>query len=143
MSFRKKVLFLCTGNSCRSQMAEALVNSALGDKWTAYSAGVKPSKVNARAIQVMAEIGIDISRNLSKSVTEFLQMDDLDLVITVCDNAKETCPVFLKPVEQIHIGFEDPADYNDEPDKIALPKFREIRDKIRDTIIPFLSNKQD
>lgn len=131
----KKVLILCTGNSCRSIMAEALINHYLKYKWQAYSAGVSPSKVNPRAIQVMQEIGIDINLYRSKSVSEFLQRDDIDLVVTVCDNAKETCPVFLKPVKAIHIGFEDPADYNDEPDDIALPVFRRVRDEIKEVLL--------
>jgi len=134
----KKVLILCTGNSCRSIMAEALIDEYLKDDWQAFSAGVSPSVVNPRAIQVMQEIGIDISSYRSKSVSEFLQRDDIDLVITVCDNAKETCPVFLKPVKTIHIGFEDPADYNDKPDDIALHVFRKVRDEIKTSLLDVL-----
>ncbi len=134
----KRVLILCTGNSCRSIMAEALVNEFCKGEWQAFSAGVNPSVVNPRAIEVMKEIGIDISSYRSKSVIEFLQRDDLDLVITVCDHAKESCPVFLKPVKSVHIGFEDPADYNDQPDDIALPVFRRVRDEIRTTLIDYL-----
>ena len=89
----------------------------------------------------MQEIGIDISGNRSKSVHEFLDREDLDLIITVCDNAKETCPVFLNPVEQIHIGFEDPAEYTEEPDEIARPKFREVRDNIKQKLLEYLKNK--
>ena len=135
----KKVLILCTGNSCRSIIAEALVNEHLADKWQAFSAGVEPSRVNPRAIQVMSETGIDISGYTSKSVSEFIRRDDLDLVITVCDHAKETCPVFINPVEQVHLGFEDPAPFTDEPDDIALPKFREVRDKIKKELLEYLS----
>ncbi len=135
---RKKVLVLCTGNSCRSIMAEALINKYLCDTWEAFSAGVEPTRVNPCAIQVMNEIGIDISSYRSKSVTEFLSRDDLDLVITVCDHAKESCPVFLKPVKQIHLGFTDPAPYTDEPDDIALPVFREVRDDIREKLLDLL-----
>ena len=138
MSPKKKVLIICTANSCRSQMAEGLINYKLGDGWEAYSAGVEPSYVNRRAIQVMAEIGIDISSHRSKSVEEFLDRDDIDLVITVCDHAKETCPVFAKPVEHSHIGFEDPARYNDEPDETALNKLRKIRDEIERDLLDFL-----
>ncbi len=136
----KKVLVLCTGNSCRSIMAEALINHYLKDQWQAFSAGVSPSKVNPRAIQVMNEIDIDLSQYRSKSVNEFLQRDDLDLVITVCDHAKESCPVFLKPVKSVHIGFEDPADYNDAEDDIALPIFRRVRDEIKQQLIEYLKN---
>lgn len=119
-------------------MAEGIINHVLKGNWEAFSAGVSPSKVNPRAIQVMQEIEIDISQCRSKSVVEFLQRDDLDLVITVCDHAKESCPVFLKPVKSVHIGFDDPADFNDQPDEIALPIFRRVRDEIRLQIIDFL-----
>ena len=137
----KNVLIICTGNSCRSQMAEGLVNHFLRHKWQAYSAGIEPSKVNPRAIQVMAELGIDISQNRSKSVDEFLRREDIDLVFTVCDSAKESCPIFFNPVKQVHLGFEDPAPYTEEADEIALPKFREIRDKIREELLDFLNQQ--
>lgn len=138
MTQRKKVLIICTGNSCRSIMAEALINHHLGDTWQAFSAGVNPSEVNKRAIEVMAEIGIDITSSYSKSVAEFIQRDDLDLVITVCGDARETCPMFYNPVEQIHIGIEDPAPFTFFPDEEALPKFRQIRDEIKNRIITAL-----
>jgi len=137
----KKVLILCTGNSCRSIMAEALINEHLSGKWQAFSAGVEPSQVNPRAIRVMSETGIDISGYSSKSANEFTGRDDLDLVITVCDHAKKNCPVFMNPVQQVHLGFEDPAPFTDEPDDIALPKFREIRDKIRKELVEYLNHK--
>ena len=139
---RRKVLIICTGNSCRSQMAEALINSELGDEWEAYSAGVNPSRVNPRASQVMSELGIDISRQRSKSVNEFLQRDDLDLVITVCDHARGTCPIFPGTVERIHMGFPDPAPYTDESDEVALPEFRRVRDLIGEKLINFIKNKK-
>jgi arsenate reductase len=134
----KKVLVLCTGNSCRSIMAEALINHYLKGTWQAYSAGTKPSEVNRRALQILQEMGIETAGLKSKSVIEFLRQEDLDLVITVCDNAKETCPVFLKPVKQVHIGIEDPAPYTDKPDEIALNFFRNTADSILEKIIPFL-----
>ena len=137
----RNVLIICTGNSCRSQMAEGLVNHFLRHKWRAFSAGIKPSKVNPRAVQVMAELGIDISQNRSKSVDEFLRREDIDLVFTVCDSAKESCPIFFNPVKQVHISFEDPAPYTEEADEIALPKFREIRDKIREELLDFLNQQ--
>ena len=121
-------------------MGEALVNYYLGARWRAYSAGVKPSKLNPRAVEVMREIGIDISQHHSKSVDEFINKDDIDLVITVCDNAKENCPVFLKPVKQVHIGFEDPAPFTGEPDETALPKFREVRDEIKAKLLSYLDS---
>jgi arsenate reductase (thioredoxin) len=136
----KKILIICTGNSCRSIMAEALINHDLQDSWQAYSAGTKPSFVNRRAIEVMAEIGINISSSRSKSVEEFINRNDLDLVITVCDSAKETCPVFPGAVKRMHVGFEDPAPFTDLPDSIALPKFRQIRDEIRGKLIPILKS---
>lgn len=134
----KKVLVLCTGNSCRSIMAEGLINHFLGGRWQAFSAGTQPSVVNPKALQVLQELGIETSGFRSKSVTEFLDRDDLDLVITVCDNAKETCPIFLKPVEQIHIGIEDPAPFSYEPEEASLPRFRAVRDSIRDRILTYL-----
>jgi len=127
---RRKVLILCSGNSCRSQMAEGVVNHLLADRWQAFSAGVKPSQVNPRAIQAMAEIGIDISHHRSKSLAEFTSRNDLDLMITVCDDAKESCPIFPGRVKRSHLGFEDPAPYSDAPDEVALPVFRRIRDQI-------------
>ena len=141
MPNKLKVLILCTGNSCRSIMAEAMVNEYLGDRWQAYSAGVKPLKVNPRAIQVMAELGIDLSSSRSKSVEEFIEREDLDLVITVCDKARESCPVFSRTVEQIHMGFEDPAVHTDKPDEIALPEFRRIRDQIKNLVIDELKKR--
>jgi arsenate reductase len=120
-------------------MAEALVNHFLKDSWQAFSAGVNPSIINPKAVTVLNELGINTDNYYSKSVKEFLNRDDLDLVITVCDHAKETCPVFLKPVKSIHIGFEDPADYNHLSDDIALPEFRRIRDEIREKIISLLN----
>jgi len=135
----KKVLILCTGNSCRSIMAEGLVNHYLGEKWKAFSAGVSPSQVNPIAIKVIQELGIDTSEFRSKSVAEFLSRDDLDLVITVCDNARETCPIFLKPVQQVHIGIEDPVSYTDADEEIALAKFRAVRDSIIDKILGYLN----
>jgi arsenate reductase len=141
MTDKRKVLILCTGNSCRSIMAEAMVNTYLSESWQAYSAGIAPSRINPRAIQVMSDIGIDISSYRSKSVEEFIDHHDLDLVITVCDNARETCPVFARPVEQIHIGFEDPAPYTGQADEIALLRFREIRDAIRYRLIDELKSR--
>ncbi len=137
----KKVLILCTGNSARSIMAEYLVNTELGDHWQAFSAGVDPSKVNPYAVKAMAELGISLDGARSKSVDEFLQRDDLDLVITVCDHARETCPVFMQPVPQEHVGFEDPAPFSDMGDEVALAKFREVRDRIRNELIPFLRER--
>ena len=140
---KKKVLVLCTGNSCRSIMAEALINHDLGDDWQAFSAGVEPAgRVNPRALAVLEEIGLETSGLRSKSVDEFLGRNDLDLVVTVCDHAHETCPVFPRPVAQIHVPFEDPYRYTNAPDEIALPKYRETRDKIRSELLPLLKTRK-
>ncbi len=136
----KKVLIICTGNSCRSIMAEALINHHLSGQWQAFSAGTHPSYVNPRAVQVLQEMGVDTDYLRSKSISEFWHWDDLDMIITVCDHAKENCPVFYKPVPRIHIGFSDPADYNQAPDEEALPKFRAVRDEILERLIPYLQD---
>lgn len=136
---KKQVLVLCTGNSCRSIMAEALINHDLADDWHANSAGVEPAgKVSRHALRVLAEIGLDTSSLRSKSVEEFLSRDDLDLVVTVCDHARETCPIFPRPVQQIHVPFEDPHRYSRFPDEVAMAKYRETRDKIRSDLLPLL-----
>jgi len=104
----KKVLILCTGNSCRSQMAEGLIRSAFTEMQV-YSAGTKPEKVNPFAINAMAEIGLDISNNISNHADEYAHID-FDCVFTVCDNAKEICPIYPKAKQLIHHSFTDPAD---------------------------------
>ena len=128
----KKVLFLCTGNSARSQMAEGFLKYMAGDRFEVYSAGVKPTAVNPLAIKVMAEIGIDISKHKSKSVMEFIDQS-FDYVITVCDNAQKTCPVFPGEHEKIHWDLEDPAAAEgSEEERAAI--FRRIRDEIEQRI---------
>jgi len=126
----KKILILCTGNSCRSQMAEGFLKS-FDKNLEVYSAGTKPAeKVNPNAIKVMNEVGIDLSSNYPKLVDQFLN-EPFDYVITVCDNAKETCPVFIGKVgKQLHIGFEDPADATGTEEEI-LSVFRKVRDEIK------------
>ena len=129
---KKKVLFLCTHNSCRSQMAEGLLNSIYGTRFIAYSAGIKPTNVNPYAIEVMKEIGIDISKHYSKSIEDFKD-SNFNFVVTVCDNAKETCPFF--PGKKIlHKSFEDPAKINGSIEEI-LNLFRKIRDEIKTWIV--------
>jgi len=132
----KKILILCTGNSCRSQMAEGFMKS-FNSELEVYSAGTNPSKqVHPKAIQVMKEVGIDLSKNYPKMVDQFLD-EPFDYVITVCDNAKETCPVFIGKVgKQLHIGFEDPADATGTEDEI-LSEFRRIRDEIKKEFYEF------
>jgi len=129
---RKKVLFICTHNSARSQMAEGFLNTLYPDRYEAYSAGTEPTMVSPYAIQVMKEVGIDISSHRSKGVKEFFGMD-IDYVITVCDNARQTCPIFPGGKEIIHKGFENPAALSGgEADTVAV--FRRLRDEIRNWI---------
>jgi arsenate reductase len=129
---KKKVLFLCTHNSARSQIAEGLVNALYGDKYEAYSAGIQPSQVNPYAIKVMKEIGIDISKQRSKSVEEF-RGEKFDLVATVCDQAKEACPFFPGGKKFLHKGFKDPSQFKGTEEEI-LAEVRRVRDEIKDWI---------
>ena len=133
---KKKILILCTGNSCRSQMAEGFLKS-FDSELEVFSAGTKPSsQVHPKAIRVMKEVGIDLSKNYPKHSDQFIN-DRLDFVITVCDNAKESCPVFLGKVgKQLHIGFEDPADATGTEEEI-LTVFRRIRDEIKKDFYEF------
>jgi len=129
---KKRVLFLCTGNSARSQMAEGFLRHMAGDRFEVFSAGVKPTQVNPLAIKVMAEAGVDISKHRSKSAMEFIGQQ-FDYIITVCDNAKQTCPVFPGKHEKIHWDLEDPAEaQGSEEERIVV--FRKIRDEIRKKI---------
>jgi arsenate reductase len=131
----KRVLILCTGNSCRSQMAEGLVNTELGESWIARSAGTRPANaVHPLAIRAMAEIDIDISTNLPENVEDYVDQP-WDLVVTVCDSAKERCPVFPGSVETLHISFQDPAEAEGSDDEIKAV-FRAVRDQIRDRLLP-------
>jgi arsenate reductase len=130
-----KVLFLCTENACRSQVAEGLVNHDLAGQVKAFSAGIRPSQVNPRAIQVMAELGIDISNHRSKSVDD-LAGEQFDLVITVCDQAQEQCPLFPGETEVMHVGFPDPA-RSSGSERI----FRKVRDALREQLVPLLREK--
>ena len=127
-----KVLFLCTGNSCRSQMAEGWANQLRGDVIEAYSAGVEPHGMNARAVAVMAEAGVDIAGHHSKHVDELAAVP-FDYVVTVCDHAHETCPVFPGRVKRLHVGFDDPPrlakDARTEDE--TLGHYRRVRDQIR------------
>jgi arsenate reductase (thioredoxin) len=125
---KTRVLFLCTGNSCRSQMAEGFLRAYGGQTYDAHSAGTKPSAVNPLAVQVMSEVGIDISGHRSKNVTEYLGQH-FPLVITVCDNAKEHCPIFPGPCIREHWPFEDPAEATG-TDEERLKVFRTVRDQI-------------
>lgn len=144
---KRKVLFLCTGNSCRSQMAEAIVNARLGDAWEAVSAGTQPAGyVHPLALQVLAEIGIE-HQGRSKSADEFRQTP-FDLVVTVCDDAAENCPVWLPAPagaatpggrgKRVHLGFPDPAKAQG-TDEEVLATFRSVRDDIARVIPAYLT----
>lgn len=133
---RRKVLFLCTGNSCRSQMAEAIVNYRLGNTWEAVSAGTKPTGyVHPKALAALTEIGIQ-HKGRSKSVDEFRDMD-FDLVVTVCDSAAEECPLWLGKGKRVHHSFPDPAKTDD------MNYFRMVRDGMEREIIYLLVNYEN
>ena len=134
MGEQKQVLILCTGNSCRSQMAEGWINHELGDTWLARSAGTDPAAhVHPLAVRAMAEVGVDIKSGVPENVDLYLDQP-WDLVITVCDSAKETCPVFPGPVEQIHISFPDPADAEGSDDE-RMAVFRSVRDAMCEQLV--------
>jgi arsenate reductase (thioredoxin) len=129
MAVKKRVLILCTGNSARSQMAEGLLRRDAGDRFEVESAGTKPSQVRPEAVAVMCELGIDISGHRSKHVDEFAGQE-FDYILTVCDNAKESCPIFPSGATAIHHNFEDPAALlGTEAERLAV--FRRVRDQIR------------
>lgn len=136
---QKRVLFLCTANACRSQMAEGLARHFLGDSVEAFSAGINATAVNPRAVRVMKEIGIDISGHQSKNLSAF-DGQDFDYVITLCGSANEACPVFFGGTKKMHVGFDDPAKEGPTEEAI-LDDFRRIRDEIRNWLIAFF--KQD
>jgi len=125
---KKRVLILCTKNSCRSQMAEGVLRHFGSDKFEVFSAGTVASHVNANAIRVMKEIGIDISSQNSKNLEGFLDQP-FDFVITVCDNARESCPYFPGAKHQLHWSFPDPPQ-TEERDEVYLREFRKVRDMI-------------
>ena len=132
---RSKVLFLCTGNSCRSQMAEGWAKQLLGDRVEAWSAGIDVHGMNPHAIHVMQEVGVDISGQSSKLVSTLSDVP-FDLVVTVCGHADENCPAFLTKAKVVHVGFDDPpqlAKTATDPEE-ALDHYRRVRDEIRDFI---------
>ena len=132
---KQRVLILCTGNSARSQMAEGLLRHDAGDRFDVESAGTKPGHVRPEAIAAMQEIGIDISSHRSKHVDEF-QNQAFDYVLTVCDNAKEVCPIYPGQTNRIHHSFEDPAAVHGSNEE-RLAAFRRARDQIRDYLRTF------
>jgi arsenate reductase (thioredoxin) len=136
---KTKVLFLCTGNSCRSQMAEGFLRTVAGDQFEAHSAGTKPSVVNPVAIEVMRELGIDVSGQRSKNVVDYVGTH-FQYVITVCDNAKEQCPIFPGPSIREHWPFDDPADATgSREEKLAV--FRRVRDEIAEKVKGFVQKQ--
>jgi arsenate reductase len=140
MSGQKMVLILCTGNSCRSQMAEGWINHELGDTWLARSAGTDPAeRVHPLAVDAMAEAGVNIRGGVPENVNRYLDQP-WDLVITVCDSARESCPVFPGAVDQIHISCPDPADaVGSDSERVAV--FRSVRDAIREQLLPEVSRR--
>ena len=137
---KKRVLILCTGNSCRSQMAEGLVNAYLGEAWQAFSAGTAPSgMVHPLAVRTMAELDIDIGESTTDSVEDYRGLQP-DLVITVCSNAAKNCPVWLGDEEVRHMPFDDPTKLvGSDADRISA--CRQVRDLMRDTILPYLQSR--
>jgi arsenate reductase (thioredoxin) len=136
---KQRVLILCTGNSARSQMAEGLLRHDAGDRFEVFSAGVKPSSVRPEAVAVMREVGIDLSGHRSKHVEEFAG-ESFDYVLTVCDNARESCPVFSGRTVLIHRNFVDPAasdSLESGSDEKRLAPFRQVRDQIREYLQSF------
>jgi arsenate reductase (thioredoxin) len=133
---RKRVLIVCTGNSARSQMAEGLIRHEAGDRFEVHSAGTQPAPVRVEAVAVMRELGIDISGQRSKPLSEF-KGQKFDFVITICDRAREECPVFSGEPERLHWPFEDPAAFT-QVGEARLRAFRRLRDQIHARAMVFL-----
>jgi len=140
MAVRKRVLILCTGNSCRSQMAEGWVRHLLGDRWEVASAGTRPaSEVAPLAVRAMAEMGVDISAAQPKHWAPFLDQG-WNLVVTVCDSARESCPLFPGAADQIHVSFPDPVlATGSEEERLAV--YRAVRDDIRARLVPEIAKR--
>ena len=132
---KKQILFLCTHNSCRSQMAEALANHYLGDRLEAFSAGTEATRVNPLVILALAELGINSSGLYSKAIAEYSDRT-FDHVVTLCGDANEKCPLFFGGVQRSHRGFEDPSRLQGSA-KEVLPEFRRVRDEIKNWIIDY------
>jgi arsenate reductase len=137
---KTRVLFLCTGNSARSQMAEALLRKHAGDHFDVHSAGLEPKGINPYTVRVLDEIGIDLGGHRSKDVMEYLGRVHFGCVITVCDNAEANCPIFPFGTIRLHWSFEDPAHF-DGPDEAKLARFREVRDLIDARIRVWLAER--
>ncbi|RKF36924.1 protein tyrosine phosphatase [Sphingobacterium siyangense] len=137
----EKILVLCTGNSCRSQIAEGFLRHFAGSRAEVYSAGIEMHGVNPKAIQVMAEAGIDISSHTSNHVNEYAAID-FDYVITVCDNAKESCPYFPSRAKKLHYNFPDPAKATGTEEEV-MNEFRRVRDLIKTYSAKFVAENLD
>ncbi len=135
---KRRVLFLCTANSCRSQMAEGIANCFWGDWLEAFSAGTQASFVNPIALEVLKEIGVDISNHRSKNLSEF-DGQKFDYVITLCGDAHETCPLYIGGTKKTHIGFDDPAKATGSNEEI-MREFRRVRDEIKEELRKYFSN---
>jgi arsenate reductase len=136
VTLKKKVLFICTGNACRSQIAHGLLNELANSDFEVFSAGLHPSKVHPISIAVMEEIGVDISKHTSDHIDDYLNKD-IDIVITVCDNAKNDCPTFSENVNRIHWSIDDPF-RNWNFDLNQLITFRETREEIKLRLLKFI-----
>ena len=139
MSDKKNIIFICTGNACRSQIAHGLLQNLANDRFNVFSAGSHPSQVHLMSIKVMEEIGIDISHHKSDHIDEYLDKG-IDIVITVCDNANKLCPVFPGNVQRLHWSIDDPFrvwDYNEN----QMESFRVTREEIKARILDFLQSK--
>ena len=139
MLTKTKIIFICTGNACRSQIAHGLLQDMASEKFEVFSAGSHPSRVHPMAVKVMEEIGIDISYHRSNFVDDYLS-NGINIVITVCDNVNEICPVFPGKVEKIHWGINDPF-RGSSFDTSQIQSFRDTRDEIKERIIKFVQNR--
>ena len=139
-----KILFLCTGNSCRSQMAEGWAHALKSAEIEVYSAGLETHGLNPNAVKVMAEAGVDISGQKSENIKDLLHID-FDVVITVCGHAHETCPIFPANARVVHIGFDDPPKLSppDAPEEVKLDGFRRVRDEIKAFIEQLPNNLEE
>ncbi len=139
MLTKKKIIFICTGNACRSQIAHGLLENMARDKFEVFSAGSHPSRVHSMSIKIMEEIGIDISHHTSDFIDDYLKTG-IEIVITVCDNANEICPIFPGDVERLHWSIDDPfKGWNF--DEGQIQSFRDTREEIKQRIIKFLQNR--
>jgi len=135
----KRILFLCTGNSCRSQMADGIINHDFAGQVEAFSAGTEPGGLNQKAIEVMAELGIDISTNSSDHIDQY-HGQTFDYVITLCGDANDKCPLFVGGAERIHIGFDDPPKATGTEEEV-MNVYRRVRDEIREQLGAYFRQK--